>query len=123
MIHGLRRGLEHSAAAILALLLSGCAEGGGRYFSVAREPGADSVVIHLVPAPHVRINARLAPVLELPDGRVLRFSGTALTADSSYFTAPPVLAVRGSPRGMIRASVCPEGDSVCRVVEMVSGER
>src|SRR5882672_1231024 len=43
----------------------------------------------LLAASGYKINARLTPALELPDGRVIRFASTELTPDSNYFTAPP----------------------------------
>jgi len=72
------------------------------------------------PAPGVRINARLKPALERPDGEVFRFDSLRVTPDSSYFTAPPELLVAGSASGIIRASVCPAGEGVCRMVEVKS---
>jgi hypothetical protein len=71
-------------------------------------------------APGARINARLKPALERKDGSVLRFEAASVTADSSYFTAPPVLIVHGGAAGIVRASVCGEGESVCRMVEVRS---
>jgi hypothetical protein len=75
----------------------------------------------LVPAPGVRINARLKPALELPDGTILRFDSDSLTADSSYFSAVPtavIPGVRGDVHGHLRASVCPAGKNVCMSVEL-----
>jgi hypothetical protein len=69
-------------------------------------------------APGARINARLAPVLEREGSRTLQFHSGLLTADSAYFVAPPELLVEGRAEGMVRASVCPRGESVCRTLEL-----
>jgi hypothetical protein len=41
-----------------------------------------------------------------------------VTPDSAYFTAPPELVLPNGrpPEGVVRASVCPAGESVCRMV-------
>ena len=73
----------------------------------------------MVAASGYRINARLAPALELPDGRVIRFASPQLTPDSNYFTAPPaawLAADDQSAHGTLRAGVCRVGETVCRVV-------
>jgi hypothetical protein len=79
-------------------------------------PAGDSTRLTLVAAPGVRINARLKPALELPDGSVLRFDSPRLTADSAYFAEPPSVLVAGlrkDVRGTLRASIC--GDELaCR---------
>jgi len=70
-------------------------------------------------APHLKINARAAPALELGDGTVLRFRTGLRTADSAYYTEPPSAVLAGRhPRvhGTIRASVCRDDEQVCRVV-------
>jgi hypothetical protein len=71
-------------------------------------------------APHLKINARVAPALELGDGTVLRFRTGLRTADSAYYTEPPsaVLAGRHTRvHGTIRAGVCRDDEQVCRVVK------
>lgn len=68
----------------------------------------------LIAAPGFRINARLKPSLELPGRAVLRFDSPRITPDSSYFTDPPAVMVRGrSTGGLVRVSVCGSG-AVCR---------
>lgn len=89
--------------------------------TLATENWGDSTVLTLTPSPGARINARLKPALELPDGRVLRFDSPALDADSSYFTAPPVLRMAGPASGLVRASVCGAGEEVCRMVTVAVG--
>src|SRR5204862_1368562 len=75
--------------------------------------------ITLHAAPHLKINARLAPALELAGGTVLRFAGTHLTPDSAYFTEPPSALVAGRHdrlHGTLHASVCRDDEQVCRSV-------
>lgn len=69
----------------------------------------------LLAAPHLRVNARLAPALELRGGVTLRFDGPR-TPDSAYFAAPPTADLpRGAaPHGRLRASVCDADEQVCR---------
>lgn len=98
-------------------LAGGCAP--APLVTVRREPTATGTRLTLVGAPGARINARLLPALELKDGSVLRFTSDRVTEDSSYFSADPALEVAGDPSGVVRASVCPEGERVCRRVEVV----
>jgi hypothetical protein len=108
-------------AAVALLLLTGC----------AGEPGADPLVrletaragehtrVTLVPASHVKLNARLKPALELADGSILRFDTSRLTADSAYFAEPPAAVLPGRHRrvrGTLRASVCENDAPVCRAL-------
>jgi hypothetical protein len=111
------------AAVILLLAAAGC----------AGEPGADPLVrletspagahtrVTLVPASHIKLNARLKPALELADGSVLRFDTPRLTADSAYFAEPPAALLPGRHRrvrGTLRASVCENDAPVCRALVM-----
>jgi hypothetical protein len=115
--------LTGSVAALgLTAALLGCAAAPKGYLTLAREPRGEALLLRLLPAPGARINARLKPALERPDGEVLRFDSPRVTPDSSYFTAPPEVLVAGSARGIIRASVCPAGEEVCRMVEVRSKE-
>lgn len=108
--------MKACAAYVTALLLvSACARRPAPLISEHREPIASGTRLTLIPAPGARINARLVPALERKEG-VLRFHGESYTADSNYFTSPPMLEVSGDPSGLIRASVCAEGESVCRPV-------
>lgn len=71
--------------------------------------------------PGLKINARLAPALELPDGTVLRFDAAERTADSAYFAVPPAARLAGrhaEVHGTLRASVCREDELVCRSVTL-----
>jgi len=76
-------------------------------------------------APGWKINARVKPVLESPDGTLLRFDALRLTPDSAYFAEPPVAVVaRGrheAIQGRLRASVCAAGEAVCRLVTVEVG--
>ena len=63
----------------------------------------------------------MKPALELANGTVLRFDSPHVTADSAYFTgAPTVLAPTGMKLtgAVLRASVCPAGKRVCRMVTL-----
>jgi len=107
------------ACAAALLLASACARPPAPLVSVHKEPTGAGTRLLLIGAPGTRINARLAPSLERRDGSVLRFAGGRVTPDSSYFVAPPTLDVIGDPAGIIRASVCPSHESVCRRVEVM----
>jgi hypothetical protein len=85
-------------------------------FRLALERGRVSR-LQLVGAPGARINARLKPALELADGTVLRFDSPHVTADSAYFLDAPTVdaPLRDTVhRGILRASVCSEGEQLCR---------
>jgi hypothetical protein len=72
--------------------------------------------------PHLKINARLAPALELAGGSVIRFSAAKLTADSAYFAEPPSALLAGHHdrvHGTLHASVCGVDEQVCRTVTVV----
>ena len=104
---------------LTAWLLS-CATPPTPYLTLVREPLGHAVRLRLLPAPGTRINARLKPALETPEGTVVRFDSPHLTPDSSYFTAPPEALASAPAVGVIHASVCPMGEAVCRVVEVRS---
>jgi len=82
-------------------------------------PAGEHTLVTLVPAAHIKLNARLKPALELADGSVLRFDSARLTADSAYFAEPPVAVLpgrHGRVRGTLRASVCENDAPVCRAL-------
>jgi len=82
-------------------------------------PSGDKVVIRAVAAPGLKINARLAPQLELASGRTERLTSSSVTADSAYFTAPPEVTIPGNTPlagARLRASICDSSAAVCRVV-------
>ena len=84
-------------------------------------PTATGIRLTLIGAPGARINARLKPAFEFGAGRVARFDSPSLTPDSAYFADDPFAELPGvNPpvHGTIRASVCPEGEKVCRRVEV-----
>ncbi len=86
---------------------------------VVSERSAGITTLTLVAAPGIRINARVKPALELPDGAVLRFDSPHQTADSAYFTRSPTSSLPGEWRraeGTLRASVCEADELVCRSV-------
>ena len=89
--------------------------------SLIRTPDGPNTRLALVASPGLKLNARLAPALELPGGTILRFHGTHLTSDSAYFAEPPVALLSGHQpvvHGVLRASVCDSGATVCRSVEV-----
>ena len=92
---------------------------GNLHLETSRSGGDTRVT--LVAAPGSKLNARLKPALELPDGRVLRFDTSRLTPDSAYFAEPPSALVPGQHsemHGTLRASVCDDAASVCRTVAL-----
>ena len=108
-------------AAAVALAGSACRQGTGPapLLHVVSEHSAGITTLTLVAAPGIRINARVKPALELPDGTVLRFDSPHQTPDSSYFTRPPTSSMAGAHRraeGTLRASVCETDELVCRSV-------
>ncbi len=109
------------AAVAVALVGSGCRQGteSAPVLQVVSEHSAGTTTLTLVAAPGIRINARVKPALELPDGTVLRFDSPDQTPDSSYFTRPPTTSLPGERRraeGILRASVCQTDELVCRSV-------
>jgi hypothetical protein len=86
---------------------------------VTTAPAGPDTRLTLHAAPHLKINARVAPALELDDGKLLRFRIGARTADSAYYAEPPSAVLPGRHarvHGTIRASVCRDDEQVCRVV-------
>ena len=72
-------------------------------------------------APHLMVNARVAPALELGDGTVLRFRTGRRTADSAYYAEPPSAVLPGRHErvhGTLRASVCRDDEQICRSVRV-----
>ena len=86
---------------------------------VTTAPAGPDTRLTLHAAPHLKINARVAPALELDDGNLLRFGIGARTPDSAYYAEPPSAVLPGRHtrvHGTLRASVCREDEQVCRVV-------
>ena len=109
------------AGVAVALVGSGCRPGSepAPVLRVVSEYSAGTTTLTLVAAAGIRINARVKPALELPDGTVLRFDSPHQTPDSSYFTRPPTSSLPGEHRraeGTLRASVCEADELVCRSV-------
>lgn len=104
------------ALLLIPLAVAGCARPAVPFRVVAQRV-AGFRRFTLLGTPGTRINARLKPALELEDGTVLRFDSPQLTPDSAYFAdAPTVEAplVQGAHRAIVRASVCPAGEKICR---------
>ena len=80
-------------------------------------PSGPDTRLTLYTAPHLKLNARVAPALELGNGTVLRFRTGRRTADSAYFAEPPSAVLPGrhnAVHGTLRASVCRDDEQVCR---------
>ena len=120
------RGLARPVLALLPLLAAcaherGPAPDADRPLAVRIERAGGVTRLVLIAAPGWKINARLKPVLELPDGARLGFDAPRLTPDSAYFAEPPgalVAEPRAGIRGTLRASVCAAGESVCRLATL-----
>ena len=108
----------------LLLTLAGCAPerpADPAPLALRVEPAGAETRLLLIPAPGWKINARLKPALEISGGDVVRFDAVGLTADSAYFADFPSATITGRPgviSGTLRASVCAEGEKVCRAVKM-----
>ncbi len=100
---------------LLAVVVAGCR--GEPDFQVRVDPGESESLVTLIVPPPVKVNARVPPGLELPDGRVLRFRADRLSADSAYFLAPIWAAVpfkTDTVHGTLRISACDTAAQVCR---------
>ena len=108
----------------LVLLLAAACSGerdAGAPVRLKTSPAGEHTLVTLIPASHIKLNARLKPALELADGSVLRFDTPRLTADSAYFAEPPAAVLPGRHRrvrGTLRASVCENDAPVCRALVM-----
>ena len=102
---------------VLALACAGPAEPPVR---MTASVAGEETRLMLEAGPHLKINARLAPALELDrGGGVVRFDARRLTPDSAYFAEPPVTTIPGRRErvhGTLRASVCRDDEAVCRSV-------
>ncbi len=113
---------------VAAIAVGGCRPGDADLpvRLLVREDAAGAT-LRLIPRHGVKINARLAPVLVAENGRLSRFTAGELTPDSAYFATPPTARIDHSPqmmRGMLRVSVCNDGEQVCRALAFaVAGER
>jgi hypothetical protein len=88
---------------------------------VTTAPAGPDTRLTLHAAPHLKINARLAPALELRDGTLLRFQTGLRTADSAYYAEPPSAVLSGrhaQVHGTLRASVCRDDEQVCRALSV-----
>lgn len=108
------------AALTCLLLLASCQRAGSPApLHLRSESFGSDTRLTLLAAPGLKLNARLKPALELPDGTVIRFDSPHLTADSAYFAEPPSAIAAGRRaewKGRLRASVCDAGKTVCRSV-------
>jgi hypothetical protein len=86
-------------------------------FHLTTTPLGPDTRLTLQSAPHLKVNARAAPALELGDGRVLRFLDGRRTADSAYYAEPPSTVLTGRHKrvhGTLRVSVCRDDERICR---------
>ena len=109
----------------LALLSAAClrpevaADGGVAPLTVERVAEGGGTRLEVVAPDGVKLSAAVQPVLELDDGRTVRFESDAVSADSLYFTAPPTGWIEAQPdevRGVLKAGICDEQTSTCRRV-------
>jgi len=90
-------------------------------FQVTTASSGPDTRLTLHAGPHLKINARLAPALELSNGTILRFRTGHLTPDSAYYVEPPSAVLPGRHarvHGTLRASVCRDDEQVCRAVRV-----
>jgi len=100
---------------LLVVVVTGCRHEAA--FQVRVDPGGSESLVTLIVPPSLRVNARVPPGLELPDGRVLRFRADRLSADSAYLLAPISAVVpfkTDTVHGTLRMSVCDTVAQVCR---------
>jgi len=112
-----------AVAALAAGLLASCASApdAPAPLHLTTTPAGPDTRLTLVSAPGFEINARHPPALELPGGPVLRFTTGRRTADSAYFAEPPSTHLSGRHErvhGTLRASLCRDGEQVCRSVSI-----
>lgn len=109
--------MSRGSAVVVLVAVVAAACGPAVPFRLAVERGGQVSRFRLIGRPGARINARLKPALELPDGTVLRFDSPHVTGDTAYFVDDPiVMATLGDDAhsGLLRVSVCPAGEKVCR---------
>jgi hypothetical protein len=69
------------------------------------------------PAPGDQINALQPPAIQTANGQRLLFTGSAVTADSSYFVGDVTLTVSQDAlplEGTLTTSYCRKGENLCR---------
>jgi hypothetical protein len=77
----------------------------------------DSVRLEVIVQVGDQINAFQPPILTTDNGRRLVLRGSAITADSAYFTTPVTLTVERTAlpiRGRLVTSYCRAGEKLCR---------
>jgi hypothetical protein len=125
----LRAGALRMAAAVLRMTLvavglaTACSRPPAKSgpLQVTTAPSGPDTRLTLHASPHLKINARLAPALELGDGTILRFRTGLLTADSAYYAEPPSTVLPGRHarvHGTLRASVCRDDEQVCHALKL-----
>lgn len=122
-LNGSRPSVILSAALVAAAVACSAGPPADARFNITTAPLGPDTRLTLQAVPHLKVNARVAPALELSDGRVLRFRDGRRTADSAYYAEPPSTVLTGRHErvhGTLRVSVCREDEQVCRslVVEL-----
>lgn len=105
----------------MPLLLGACAPARPALVRLETTQVADSVVLEVVASGRGRVNAGAPPALALEGEPVVRFTGAIDPAAPDYFIGPSratVPVASRERRGTLHASVCPEGERVCRVVSL-----
>jgi len=109
---------------LVACVLAACGTSSSRPSTplhLATTPAGPDTRVTLSAEPGFKLNARLAPALELADGAILRFDAAQRTADSAYFAVPPSALLPGRHdrvHGTLRVSVCRDGEQVCRSITL-----
>lgn len=84
-------------------------------------PTSSGFGLSLNASPHVKINARLRPTLDLEDGSSIFFVATRVTLDSAYFAESPRAILPGAPArlaGTLRVSICSDTATYCQSVKI-----
>ena len=115
-----RRGVALGAtlAAALALAAGACSArpAAAPPLRLTASPLGPDTRLTLHADPHLKINARVPPALELAGGGVLRFRAGRLTPDSAYYAEAPSAILPGRHTGVhgtLRASVCRDDEQLC----------
>ena len=115
--------MKSTVLAIIVALVTSCARSPEASTHVSMAVSADGAgfFLRLVPAAGARINAKLAPTLELVDGGRISFTIGAVDADSAYFVEPPTARIGSDGQtldGTLRVGICPAGLNVCQSLEL-----
>lgn len=102
-------------------IVAGCGHSAARPpVSLRAESYSGQAILRVVPAGDLRINARVAPGLELAAGGIVRLARGRISEDSAYFLEPPwQVRPAGVPiRGTLHVSYCRLDEAVCRSAKL-----